>query len=168
MHSFALREPRIPAIAIAAHAQAPDSRSSAGTDLLGLMKDRAALPERLLDINGLPRYARSRVGRRGPGHRRAGPDERRGSGRGGAPTLSRHRRGVAVCRIRPTPQQASMGAISCSDPLRLLPRQDDLPCTSGGRDPAARPSTGSSQHAIFGWSTPARHEPSDVAVALAA
>ena len=29
-----------------------------GTDLIGLMKDRAALPERLLDINGLPDMAR--------------------------------------------------------------------------------------------------------------
>ena len=29
-----------------------------GTDLIGLMKDRAMLPERLLDINGLPNMAR--------------------------------------------------------------------------------------------------------------
>src|SRR3989442_1435954 len=59
MHSFALSRAEDPAIAIAAHAQDPRLAFIAGgTDLLGLMKDRAALPERLLDINGLPDMAR--------------------------------------------------------------------------------------------------------------
>src|SRR5260221_586402 len=48
-----------PAKAIAVHAQDPQLAFIAGgTDLLGLIKDRAALPERLLDINHLPDMAR--------------------------------------------------------------------------------------------------------------
>ena len=53
------RELNDPAKAIAAHARDPQLAFIAGgTDLIGLMKDRAALPERLLDINGLPDMAR--------------------------------------------------------------------------------------------------------------
>jgi xanthine dehydrogenase YagS FAD-binding subunit len=45
--------------AVTAHALDPQLAFIAGgTDLVGLMKDRAALPERLLDINGLPNMAR--------------------------------------------------------------------------------------------------------------
>src|SRR5436853_883035 len=59
MHPFALSRADDPAKAIAAHAQDPQLAFIAGgTDLIGLMKDRAALPERLLDINGLPNMAR--------------------------------------------------------------------------------------------------------------
>ena len=59
MHPFAFREPMDLAKAIAAHAMDGQLAFIAGgTDLLGLMKDRAALPERLLDINGLPDMAR--------------------------------------------------------------------------------------------------------------
>ena len=59
MHPFALSRADDPAKAIAAHAHDPQLVFIAGgTDLIGLMKDRAALPERLLDINGLPNMAR--------------------------------------------------------------------------------------------------------------
>src|ERR1700674_1497266 len=59
MHPFALSRADDPATAIAAHARDPQLAFIAGgTDLLGLIKDRAALPERLLDINGLPDMAR--------------------------------------------------------------------------------------------------------------
>jgi xanthine dehydrogenase YagS FAD-binding subunit len=59
MHPFALSRTDDPGKAIAAHAHDPQLAFIAGgTDLLGLMKDRAALPERLLDINGLPNMAR--------------------------------------------------------------------------------------------------------------
>jgi len=59
MHPFALSRADEPAKAIAAHALDPQLTFIAGgTDLIGLMKDRAALPERLLDINGLPNMAR--------------------------------------------------------------------------------------------------------------
>jgi hypothetical protein len=58
MHPFALSKADDPAKAIAAHAVDPQLAFIAGgTDLIGLMKDRAALPERLLDINGLPNMA---------------------------------------------------------------------------------------------------------------
>ena len=59
MHPFALSRADDPAKAIAAHAHDPELVFIAGgTDLIGLMKDRAVLPERLLDINGLPNMAR--------------------------------------------------------------------------------------------------------------
>ena len=49
MHPFALSRADDPAKAIAAHAVDPQLAFVAGgTDLIGLMKDRAALPERLL------------------------------------------------------------------------------------------------------------------------
>jgi xanthine dehydrogenase YagS FAD-binding subunit len=59
MHPFALSRADDPAEAVAAHARDPGLAFIAGgTDLIGLMKDRATLPERLLDINGLPGLAR--------------------------------------------------------------------------------------------------------------
>src|SRR5258708_18125962 len=59
MHPFALSRAVEATTAIAAHADDPNLAFIAGgTDLLGLIKDRAALPERLLDINGLPGMAR--------------------------------------------------------------------------------------------------------------
>jgi len=58
MHPFALSRASSTATAVAAHAQDPALAFIAGgTDLLGLIKDRAALPEHLLDINGLPDMA---------------------------------------------------------------------------------------------------------------
>src|SRR5436305_5536976 len=58
MHPYALSIVADPAAAIAAHARDPRLAFIAGgTDLLGLIKDRAALPEHLLDINGLPDMA---------------------------------------------------------------------------------------------------------------
>src|SRR5258708_6005592 len=59
MHPFSLSRAGDVATAIAAHAH--DSALAfiaGGTDLLGLMKDRAALPQQLLDITGLPDMAR--------------------------------------------------------------------------------------------------------------
>src|SRR5438128_10916717 len=58
MHPFALASANDSATAIAAHADDPDlAYIAGGTDLIGLMKDRAALPRRLLDINTLPDMA---------------------------------------------------------------------------------------------------------------
>jgi xanthine dehydrogenase YagS FAD-binding subunit len=58
MHPFTLSRADDPAIAITAHALDPQLAFIAGgTDLIELIKDRAALPERLLDINGLPHMA---------------------------------------------------------------------------------------------------------------
>ena len=59
MQPFAVSRADDAAKAIAAHALDPELAFIAGgTDLIGLMKDRAVLPERLLDINGLPNMAR--------------------------------------------------------------------------------------------------------------
>jgi xanthine dehydrogenase YagS FAD-binding subunit len=59
MHPFAFLRADDPMKAIAAHAHDPQLAFIAGgTDLIGLIKDHAALPERLLDINGLPNMAR--------------------------------------------------------------------------------------------------------------
>src|SRR5690242_12247510 len=58
MHPFSLSRADDLEKAIAAHAQ--DRRLAfiaGGTDLLGLMKDRVASPDRLLDINDLPDMA---------------------------------------------------------------------------------------------------------------
>ncbi|MGB8755817.1 MAG: xanthine dehydrogenase family protein subunit M [Pseudolabrys sp.] len=58
MHPFTLSRADDAAKAIAAHALDPQLAFIAGgTDLIGLIKDRAVLPERLLDINGLPHMA---------------------------------------------------------------------------------------------------------------
>src|SRR6201982_1602856 len=58
MHPFALSRADDAAKAIAAHAVDPELAFIAGgTDLIGLMKDRAVLPERLLDITRLPNMA---------------------------------------------------------------------------------------------------------------
>ena len=59
MHPVAVSRVDDAAKAIAAHALDPELAFIAGgTDLIGLMKDRAVFPERLLDINGLPNMAR--------------------------------------------------------------------------------------------------------------
>ena len=59
MQPFAVLRAHDAAKAIAAHALDPELAFIAGgTDLIGLMKDRAVLPVRLLDINGLPNMAR--------------------------------------------------------------------------------------------------------------
>src|SRR5258707_4334949 len=54
MHPFTLSRAIDPASAISAAQDPHLAFIAGGTDLIGLMKDRAALPERLLDINGLP------------------------------------------------------------------------------------------------------------------
>src|SRR6266567_322893 len=55
MHQFTLSRPADISAAIAAHAQdAHVAFIAGGTDLIGLMKDRATFPERLLDLNRLP------------------------------------------------------------------------------------------------------------------
>jgi xanthine dehydrogenase YagS FAD-binding subunit len=173
MHRFSLSRAGDAVTAIAAHAH--DSTLAfiaGGTDLLGLMKDRAALPERLLDINGLPDMARIE----------ALPD---GGLRIGA--LARMSDVAADAEVRRRfPMIAEALLFAASGQLRnmasiggnILQRTrcpyfrdgDDLPCNK------RRPGSGCAalhglnrNHAIFGWSEAcvATHA-SDVAVAFAA
>src|SRR5260370_29034437 len=173
MHPFALSRADDPAKAISAHALDPQLAFIAGgTDLIGLMKDRATLPERLLDINHLPDMARIE----------ALPD---GGVRIGA--LARMSDVAADAEVRRrSPVIAEAILLSASGQVRntasmggnIMQRtrcpyfrdDDDAPCNK------RRPGSGCSalhgfnrNHAIFGWSEAcvATH-PSDVAVALAA
>ena len=173
MHPFSLLRAGDAATAIAAHAHDPALAFIAGgTDLLALMKDRAVLPERLLDINGLPDMARIE----------ALPD---GGLRIGA--LARMSDVAACAEVRRRfPMIAEALLFAASGQLRnmasiggnILQRTrcpyfrdgDDLPCNK------RRPGSGCAalrglnrNHAIFGWSEAcvATHA-SDVAVAFAA
>ena len=173
MHAFSLSSTEDPANAIAAHAR--DSQLAfiaGGTDLLGLMKDRATFPDRLLDINRLP----------GMAHIESRPD---GALRIGA--LARMSDVAADLQVRQRFPVIAEGLLfAASGQLRNMATMggnimqrtrcayfrddDDAPCNK------RRPGSGCSalhginrNHAIFGWSEAcvATH-PSDVAVALAA
>jgi xanthine dehydrogenase YagS FAD-binding subunit len=173
MHPFALLRADDPAKAVAAHAEDANLAFIAGgTDLLALIKDRATLPERLLDINGLPGMAAIE----------ALPD---GGLRIGA--LARMSDVAADTKLRRGfPVVAEALLFAASGQLRnmasiggnLMQRtrcsyfrdEDGPPCNK------RRPGSGCSarhginrNHAIFGWSDAcvATH-PSDVAVAFAA
>jgi xanthine dehydrogenase YagS FAD-binding subunit len=173
MHPFGLSRADDPATASAAHARDPQLAFIAGgTDLLGLIKDRAALPERLLDINGLPDMARID----------AAPDG--GMRIGALARMSDVAADPEVRRRFPVVAEALLS--SASGQLRnmasiggnLVQRtrcayfrdEDDLPCNK------RRPGSGCSalhglnrNHAIIGWSDDCvATNPSDLAVALAA
>ena len=173
MHPFAILRAVDPAAAIAAHARDPQLTFIAGgTDLLGLLKDRAALPDLLLDINGLPDMARIE----------ALPDG--GLRIGALARMSDVAANLEVRRRFPLIAEALLA--SASGQLRnmasiggnLMQRtrcayfrdEDGPPCNK------RRPGSGCSalqglnrNHAIFGWS---EHcvavNPSDLVVALAA
>jgi xanthine dehydrogenase YagS FAD-binding subunit len=173
MHPFALSRAGDPATAIAAHSDDPHLAFIAGgTDLIGLMKDRAALPQRLLDINHLPGLARIE------------PRPDGGLHIGALAHMSDVAAHMEVRRRFPVIAESLLFA--ASGQLRnmatiggnIMQRtrcayfrdEDDLPCNK------RRPGSGCSalhglnrNHAIFGWSEScvATH-PSDLAVALAA
>src|SRR6266446_3909290 len=173
MHPFALSRADDPAKAIAAHAQDPQLAFIAGgTDLIGLMKDRAQLPEHLLDINGLPDMAR--IEALPDGGLRIGalarmsdvaahPDVRRGF-----PVIAEGLLFAASGQLR---NMASMGGnIMQRTRCAYFRDADELPCNK------RRPGSGCAalhglnrNHAIFGWSDACvATNPADVAVALAA
>jgi xanthine dehydrogenase YagS FAD-binding subunit len=173
MHPFALSRADDLAKAIAAHAQDPQLAFIAGgTDLIGLMKDGAQLPERLLDINGLPDMAR--IEALPDGGLRIGalarmsdvaahPDVRRRF-----PVIAEGLLFAASGQLR---NMASMGGnIMQRTRCAYFRDEDDPPCNK------RRPGSGCAalhelnrNHAIFGWSDACvATNPSDVAVALAA
>jgi xanthine dehydrogenase YagS FAD-binding subunit len=173
VYPFAFSRAGDPTKAIAEHAQDPQLAFIAGgTDLLGLIKDRATLPHRLLDINELPNMSQIVVL----------PD---GGLRVGA--LARMSDVAANTEVRQRfPVIAEALLFSASGQLRnmatmggnIMQRtrcayfrdEDDLPCNK------RRPGSGCSalhginrNHAIFGWSDACvATNASDVAVAFAA
>ena len=173
MHSFSYSKATDPEAAIAAHAQDPQLAFIAGgTDLLGLMKDRAAIPERLLDINGLADMAR--IETLADGGLRIGALARMSDVaahievRRRFPVISESLLFAASGQLR---NMASMGGnIMQRTRCAYFRDEDGLPCNK------RRPGSGCAAryglnrlHAIFGWSEEcvATH-PSDVAVAFSA
>lgn len=173
MHPFALSRADDTANAIAVHAHDPQLTFIAGgTDLIGLMKDGAALPERLLDINSLPNMARIEAL---PG----------GSVRIGA--LARMSDVAANTEVRQRfPVVAEALLFAASGQLRNMASiggniMQRTRCAyfrdeTGSRCNKRRPGSGCAalhglnrNHAIFGWSESCvATNPSDLAVALAA
>src|SRR5580692_11615179 len=173
MHPFALSRATDIATAIAAHADDPQLAFIAGgTDLLGLIKDRAALPSRLLDINGLG------------GMRQVETLPDGGLRIGALARMSDVAADVEVRRRFPVIAEGLLFAASgqlrnmASIGGNIMQRTrcpyfrdgDDLPCNKRrpGSGCAARHGL-NRNHAIFGWSEAcvATHA-SDVAVAFAA
>src|SRR5438309_6028103 len=173
MHPFGLSRADDPAKAVAAHAQDPQLAFIAGgTDLIGLMKDRAALPDRLLDINGLPDMARIEVlpdgGLRIGALARMSDVAADAAVRGRFPVIAESLLFAASGQLR---NMASMGGnIMQRTRCAYFRDEDDLPCNK------RRPGSGCSalhglnrNHAIFGWSDACvATNASDVAVAFAA
>ncbi len=173
MHPFALSRVDDPAAAIAAHARDPELAFIAGgTDLIGLMKDRAALPTRLLDINALPGMAR--IEALADGGLRIGALARMSDVaadtevRRRFPVIAESLLFAASGQLR---NMASMGGnIIQRTRCAYFRDEDDPPCNK------RRPGSGCSalhglnrNHAIFGWSDACvATNPSDLAVALAA
>jgi len=173
MHPFSFSRADDPATAIAAHAIDPQLAFIAGgTDLIGLMKDRAALPERLLDINGLPGMARIE----------APPDG--GLRIGALARMSDVAANMEVRRRFPVIAEALLFAASgqlrnmASIGGNIMQRtrcayfRDETDCRCNKRLPGSGCAALhglNRNHAIFGWSEScvATH-PSDLAVALAA
>jgi xanthine dehydrogenase YagS FAD-binding subunit len=173
MHPFALSRADDPAKAIAAHAIDPQLAFIAGgTDLIGLMKDRAALPEHLLDINSLPNMAEID----------ALPDG--GLRIGALARMSDVAADIEVRRLFPVVAEALLFAASgqlrnmasIGGNIMQRTRCPYFRDETDGRCNKRNPGSGCSafhglnrNHAIFGWSESCvATNPSDLAVALAA
>lgn len=173
MHPFALSTADDPAKAIAAHAQDPHLAFIAGgTDLIGLIKDRATLPDRLLDITHLPNMARIE----------ALPDG--GLHIGALAHMSDVAADMEVRRRFPVIAEALLFAASgqlrnmatIGGNIMQRPRcpyfrdDDDPPCNKRRPDAGCSALHGLNRNsAIFGWSEACvATNPSDVAVAFAA
>src|ERR1700675_4595079 len=173
MHPFTLSRPADIATAIAAHAQdAHVAFIAGGTDLIGLMKDRATLPERLLDLNRLPDM--SYIDAPSGGGLRIGALARMSDVAANPDVRSRFPVIAESLLFAASGQLRNMATIAGNIMQRTrclyFRDEDDLPCNK------RRPGSGCSaryginrNHAIFGWSDDcvATH-PSDLAVALAA
>jgi xanthine dehydrogenase YagS FAD-binding subunit len=173
MHVAALARTDDPAKAIAVHAQDPQLAFIAGgTDLLGLIKDRATLPERLLDINNLSDMARIEAlqngGLRIGALARMSDLAAHPEVRARFPVVAETLLFAASGQLR---NMASIGGnIMQRTRCAYFRDEDGLPCNK------RRPGSGCSalnginrNHAIFGWSDACvATNASDVAVAFAA
>jgi xanthine dehydrogenase YagS FAD-binding subunit len=173
MHVAALARTDDPAKAIAVHAQDPQLAFIAGgTDLLGLIKDRAALPERLLDINHLPDMARIQTLQNGD--LRIGALARMSDLAANPEVRARFPVVAEALLFAASGQLRNMASIGGNIMQRTrcayFRDEDGLPCNK------RRPGSGCSalnginrNHAIFGWSDACvATNASDVAVAFAA
>ncbi|WP_433296356.1 FAD binding domain-containing protein [Pseudonocardia sp. CA-142604] len=173
MHPFVLTRADDSASAIAAHSQDVQLAFIAGgTDLVALMKDGMELPERLLDINGLP--GTERIEELPDGGLRIGALARMsdvaadGRVRARFPVIAEALLFSASGQLR---NMATMGGnIMQRTRCAYFRDGDALPCNK--REPGSGCSALhglNRNHAIFGWSAScvATH-PSDVAVAFAA
>jgi xanthine dehydrogenase YagS FAD-binding subunit len=173
MHPFAFSRTADPATAIAAHARDPQLAFIAGgTDLLGLIKDRAELPERLLDINGLPDMAR--IEARSDGGLRIGALARMSDVaadpelRWRFPVIAEALLSSASGQLR---NMASIGGnIMQRTRCAYFRDEDELPCNKRRPGSSCSALHGVNRnHAIFGWPDACvATNPSDLAVALAA
>jgi xanthine dehydrogenase YagS FAD-binding subunit len=173
MHPFALSRATDISAAIAAHAQdAHLAFIAGGTDLLGLMKDRITIPDRLLDINRLPDMAQ--IEALSDGGLRIGALARMSDVAANPDVRSRFPVIAESLLFAASGQLRNMATIGGNIMQRTrcpyFRDEDGLPCNK------RRPGSGCSaryglnrNHAIFGWSDDcvATH-PSDLAVALAA
>jgi xanthine dehydrogenase YagS FAD-binding subunit len=173
MHVAALARTDDPAKAIAVHAQdAQLAFIAGGTDLLGLIKDRAALPERLLDINHLPDMARIQTLQNGD--LRIGALARMSDLAAHPEVRARFPVVAEALLFAASGQLRNMASIGGNIMQRTrcayFRDEDGLPCNK------RRPGSGCSalnginrNHAIFGWSDACvATNASDVAVAFAA
>src|SRR5713226_7364358 len=172
MHPFTLSKAIDPASAISAAQDPHLAFIAGGTDLIGLMKDRAALPERLLDINGLPDM--DHIEPTSDGGLRIGALARMSDVaadvevRRRFPVISESLLFAASGQLR---NMASMGGnIMQRTRCPYFRDEDGLPCNK------RQPGSGCSalhglnrNHAIFGWSEACiATNPSDLAVAITA
>ena len=173
MHPLTLSRATDAAAASAAHAGDPRLAFIAGgTDLLGLIKDGAVVPEHLLDINGLPGMATIEV--LADGGVRIGALARMNDVaadidvRRRFPVIAEGLLSAASGQLR---NMASIGGnIMQRTRCPYFRDEDDLPCNKRQPGTGCSALTGLNRtHAIFGWSDAcvATH-PSDVAVAFAA
>src|SRR5437773_6366061 len=173
MHPFTLSRPADARDAIAAHGGDPQKAFIAGgTDLIGLMKDRAALPAYLLDINGLP--GMSDVDARPDGSLRIGALARMSdvaahpAVRERCPVIAESLLFAASGQLR---NMASIGGnIMQRTRCAYFRDETDGRCNKRRLGSGCAALNGRNRnHAIFGWSESCvATNPSDLAVALAA
>jgi xanthine dehydrogenase YagS FAD-binding subunit len=173
MHPFTLSRPKDISAAVAAHAaDAHLAFIAGGTDLIGLMKDRVMLPDRLLDINRLPDLAE--IETNSDGGLRIGALARMSDVAANPDVRSRFPVIAESLLFAASGQLRNMATIGGNIMQRTrcayFRDEDDLPCNKRRTGSGCSARYGLNRnHAIFGWSDDcvATH-PSDLAVALSA